>query len=102
MWRMLNCCQAIVTVALMLFSSSKASNYTCARYGFDVENLGVSCADIYDNNPTSHDKSGYCIVKTEHVHSVYSDMELERGGHKGGWMKMADYDTSRGDNCPSG
>ena len=29
-------------------------------------------------------------------------MELECGGHKGGWMKVADYDTSRGDDCPNG
>jgi len=29
-------------------------------------------------------------------------MELECGGHKGGWMKIADLDTSRGDKCPSG
>ena len=36
------------------------------------------------------------------VHQVYCDMELECGGHKGGWMRIADLDTSRGDNCPSG
>ena len=29
-------------------------------------------------------------------------MELECGGHKGGWMRIADHDTSRGDDCPSG
>ena len=29
-------------------------------------------------------------------------MELECGGHKGGWMRIADLDTSRGDGCPSG
>jgi len=29
-------------------------------------------------------------------------MELECGGHKGGWMRIADLDTSRGDNCPLG
>ena len=29
-------------------------------------------------------------------------MELECGGHKGGWMRIADLDTSRGDDCPSG
>jgi len=27
-------------------------------------------------------------------------MELECGGHKGGWMKIADYDMSKGDDCP--
>ena len=29
-------------------------------------------------------------------------MELECGGHKGGWMRVADLDTSRGDDCPTG
>ena len=28
-------------------------------------------------------------------------MELECGGHKGGWMRITDLDTSRGDDCPS-
>ena len=89
--------------ALVLFSSSvMAGNDTCTRYGFDVDYRGVSCADIYDNNPASHDKSGYYIVKTDHIHTVYCDMELECGGHKGGWMRIADYDTRRGDDCPKG
>ena len=29
-------------------------------------------------------------------------MELDCGGTKGGWMRIADIDTSRGDTCPSG
>ena len=44
----------------------------------------------------------YWINTTTGVHQVYCDMELECGGHKGSWMKIADLDTSRGDNCPSG
>ena len=28
-------------------------------------------------------------------------MELQCGGHKGGWMKIAELNTSRGDDCPS-
>ena len=96
-----------IIVAVMLFSSSVMAtqqiNDTCTRYGFDVDNPGVSCADIYDNNPASHGKSGYYIVKTDHIHTaVYCDMELQCGGYKGGWMKIADYDTSRGDDCPKG
>ena len=92
-------------IAVMLVSSSVMGtqhNHTCTRYGFDVDNPGVSCADIYDNNPASHGKSGYYIVKTDDIHTVYCDMELQCGGHKGGWMKIADYDTSRGDDCPKG
>ena len=93
------------SIAVVLFSSSVMAgqqNATCIRYGFDVDNPGVSCADIYDNNPASHGKSGYYIVKTDHIHTIYCDMELECSGHKGGWMKIADYDTSRGDDCPKG
>ena len=29
-------------------------------------------------------------------------MGLECGGHKGGWMKIADHDISWGDDCPEG
>ena len=43
----------------------------------------------------------YWINTTTGVHQVYCDMELECGGHKGGWMRIADLDTSRGDDCPS-
>ena len=92
-------------LAVVLFSSSVMATQhdaTCTRYGFDVDNPGVSCADIYDNNPASHGNSGYYIVETDHIQTVYCDMELECGGHKGGWMKIADYDTSRGDDCPKG
>ena len=77
-------------------------NSTSARYGFDIDNPGASCADILDNNPVSHGKSDYYAIKTDQIHTVYCDMELECGGHRGGWMKVADYDTSRGDDCPIG
>ena len=94
-----------LTVLLLLLTSlSTAENGTCAslRYGFDVELPGVSCVDILDKNPASHGKSGYYIIDTDHIHSIYCDMEMECGGHKGGWMKIADHDTSKGDDCPSG
>ena len=29
-------------------------------------------------------------------------MELECGGHKGGWTTITKFDTSIGDSCPSG
>ena len=28
-------------------------------------------------------------------------MYVECGGHKGGWMRIADLNTTRGDDCPS-
>ena len=91
-----------LTALALLSLPATAENGTCARYGFDVKVPGVSCADIYDKNPASHGKSGYYVIETDHVHTVYCDMELECSGHKGGWMKIADYDTSKGDGCPSG
>ncbi|XP_065888599.1 uncharacterized protein [Dysidea avara] len=94
---------ALLSLALLsLPTLAIAENGTCTRYGFDVEFPGVSCADIYDKNPASHGKSGYYVIGTDHVRTVYCDMELECSGHKGGWMKIADYDTSKGDDCPSG
>ena len=92
----------LIALAFAVLSITTAENGTCARYGLDVEFPGVSCADIHNKNPASHSKSGYYVIKTDHVHTVYCDMELECSGHKGGWMKIADYDTSQGDDCPSG
>ena len=92
----------LAAMLLLLTEQATAENGTCARYGFDVEFPGVSCANIYDKNPASHGKSGYYVIKTDHVHTVYCDMELECSGHKGGWMKIADIDTSNGDDCPNG
>jgi len=66
-------------------------------------NPGKSCADIYRINKASRGASGdYWINTTTGIHQVYCDMELECGNYKGGWMRIADLDTSRGDNCPTG
>ena len=66
-------------------------------------NPGRSCDDIYKINKESRGASGdYWINTTTGLHQVYCDMELECGGHKGGWMRIADLDTSRGDDCPTG
>ena len=57
----------------------------------------------YQINKASRGVSGnYWINTTTGAHQVYCDMELECGGHKGGWMRIANLDTSRGDDCPSG
>ena len=93
-----------ILIAVLLCTSSVIAvqkNTTCARYGFDIDSPGASCADIFDNNPASHGRYGYYVIKTDRIHTIYCDMELECGGHKGGWMKIADYDTS-GDDCPNG
>ena len=54
-------------------------------------------------NKVSRGVSGsYWISTTAGVYHVCCDIELECGGHKGGWMRITDLDTSRGDDCPSG
>ena len=77
----------------------------CSNIGMLQSHLGKSCNDIYQINKlkASRGASGnYWISTTTGVHQVYFDMKLECGGHKGGWMRIADLDTSRRDDCPSG
>jgi len=73
----------------------------CSRYGFDKDHPGLSCADIYFKNSESHGMSGYYFINNGDDR-VYCNMELECGGTKGGWMRIADVDIKRGDQCPSG
>ena len=89
-------------VVAFLIHAIAATN--CSRYGFDVSSPGSSCADIYDNNPESHGKSGYYVIKTTFTGLVfaYCDMEIDCCGVKGGWMKIVDLDTKRGDVCRKG
>ena len=75
----------------------------CSTLGILQSSPGKSCDDIYQLNIASRGASGnYWIITTTGVHQVYCDMKLECGGHKGGWMRIADLNTTRGDNCPSG
>ena len=49
-----------------------------------------------------------CLVSTGsaplvvYIQQVNCDMELECGGHKGGWTTIVKLDTSKGDPCSSG
>ena len=44
-----------------------AQDDTCTSYGLDVDLPGASCADIYNKNPTSHGRSGYYVLKNDHL-----------------------------------
>ena len=91
----------IVALATLGASLVVAQDDTCStRYGFDIDLPGASCADIYYKNPTTHGRSGYYVLKTDHLFFAYCDMELDCGGIKGGWMRIAD--IKKGDTCPSG
>ena len=84
-------------------AQEKACSAFCSSLGMLQSSPGKSCDDIYQINKASRGSSGnYWINTTTGVHQVYCDMELECGGHKGGWMRIADLDTTRGDDCPSG
>jgi len=62
-------------------------------------NPDKSCDDIYQINKASRGVSThYWIHTSTGVHQMYCDMELECGGYKGRWMRIADLDTSRGDD----
>ena len=75
----------------------------CSSLGTVQSNPGKSCNEIYQINKASRRASGnYWISTSTGVHQVYCDMELECGGHKGGWMRIANLNTGRGDDCPSG
>ena len=83
--------------------SEQVCSSFCSSIGMLEGNPGKSCADIYQINKATRGVSrDYWVNTTTGTHQVYCDMELECGGHKGGWMRIADLDTSRGDNCPSG
>ena len=81
----------------------KVCSTVCSTLGMFQSAPGKSCDDIYQLNKVSRGVPGnYWINTTTGVYQVYCDMELECGGHKGGRMRIADLDTSRGDDCPSG
>ena len=84
-----------------------AQEKVCSTFGSTLGMMqsspGNSCDEIHQSNKASRGVSGsYWINTTTGVHQVHCSMELECGGYKGGWMRIADFDTSRGDDCPSG
>lgn len=83
-------------------ANEKVCSSFCNTLGSET-NPGKSCNGIYEINKASRGASGdYWIETSTGAHQVYCDMELECGGHKGGWMRIADLNTSRGDACPTG
>ena len=90
-------------VSQIVLGQEKVCSSFCTSLGMMESNPGKSCNDIYQINKASRGVSGgYWIQTATGTHQVYCDMELECGGYKGGWMRIADLDTSRGDDCPTG
>ena len=96
----------IIAVICPFVAESTNSSNSCSNSfekGLKPECPGKSCDDIYQINELSRGSSGnYHIMSS--VDQVYCDMELECGGHKGGWMRIADIDTRKNllDSCPQG
>ena len=72
------------------------------KLGTDSSHPAKSCREIYNYNMASRGQSGYYWIKTDNIYKVYCDMELTCGGIRGGWMRIANIDTTQGDDCPSG
>ena len=83
-------------------AEDKVCSSFCSSLGMLQSSPGKSCAEIYQINKASRGVSGlYWINTTSGLHQVNCDMELECGGHKGGWMTIVKFDISKGDSCPS-
>ena len=90
-------------ISQFVAAQDKVCSSFCSSLGMVQSNPGKSCNDIYKTNKASRGVSGdYYIQTATGAQQVYCDMELECGSQKGGWMRIADLDTSRGDDCPSG
>ena len=63
---------------------------------------GSSCEDTYVNNVGTRDKSGYYrINNTEWVYCNMRDMILSCAGVDGVWKRIAGFNITAGDECPS-
>ena len=83
-------------------AEEKVCSTFCSSLGMLQSSPGKSCAEIYQINKASRGMSGlYWINTTSGLHQVNCSMELECGGHKGGWTTIVKLDTSEGDSCPS-
>ena len=66
---------------------------------------GQSCEDIYNDNPETRDKPGFYRVKNQWVFcdmTAISNYRSTCAGVGGGWTRIAHFNISAGDDCPSG
>ena len=63
---------------------------------------GSSCEDIYINNVATRDKSGYYrINNNKWMFCNMRDMILSCAGRDGVWKRIASFNITAGDDCPS-
>ena len=100
-------CVLLLLIPMRYLSANgeKVCSSFCNVVGMSDATPGKSCNDIYQNNKATRGMSkNYWIqhLDTGMAQQVYCDMELECGGHKGGWMRVTQLDTANGDTCPDG
>ena len=98
---------SVIIILSVVGSGVMAQEKTCSSFctslGMLESSPGESCDDIYQVNKASRGVSGlYWVITASGTHQVYCNMELQCGGHKGGWTRVAQFDTSQGDSCPPG
>ena len=91
----------LLTVAVALCDDCEVDYTFYSKLGVESFLPGKSCAEIYQVNKASRQKSGLYWIRTTSLHQVYCDMELECGGVKGGWTRVAYLDASTKSVCPS-
>ena len=66
---------------------------------------GVSCEEIHAKNPETRDKPGFYRVKDQWVFcnmTAISNYRPSCAGVGGGWIRIAHFNITAGDDCPSG
>ena len=82
----------------MVVAQEKTCSSFCSSLGMLQSSPGSSCNEIYQINKVSRGVSGLYWINTNSTpYQVYCNMELQCGGHKGGWTRIAQFDTSQGD-----
>ena len=74
----------MVMLTILGTSLVMAQDNPCSKYGLDVNVPRVSYAQIYSINPISYGRSGYHVLKTDHLFFAYCDMDLDYCGTNGG------------------
>ena len=99
---MLTVCILVILTGCLVASGNNVCSNFCSALGMTSTAPGKSCHDIYQVNKGSRGMSGlYYINTTTGVQQLYCDMELECGGHKGGWMRVVDLNINASDPCPT-
>jgi len=86
---------------MVLCENTEVCSAFCNTLGTESSLPGKSCADIYQVNTASRSRSGYYWINSTSPVRVYCNMELECGGVKGGWTRIAYLNTTQEHSCPS-